>query len=125
MTQKALRILVVEDNRDAAESLAVLVGVYGHEATVAEDGARGLALVRTQPFDVVLMDIGLPDMDGYAVARLLRADPAGGGLRLVALTGYDRAEDRQRAVESGFDMHIVKPIDPNLLRDLLAAWNAP
>jgi two-component system CheB/CheR fusion protein len=103
------RILVIEDNLDAAESLRLALQLEGHEVEVAHDGPAGIAQARALTPEVVLCDIGLPDMDGYAVARALRQEP---GLRdtfLVALTGYALPEDRTRASEAGFDAHLTKP----------------
>jgi CheY-like chemotaxis protein len=108
---------VVDDNEDAAESLAVLLRMGGHDVRVAHDGPGALALAREWSPEAVLLDIGLPGMSGYDVARALRA--AGGRPLLVALTGYGQREDRRRAQEAGFDLHFVKPVDiPRLGRAL-------
>jgi len=117
------RILIVEDNVDAAESLRLFLDLTGHEVTVAHDGAEGVARARdTQP-EVVLCDIGLPgEMDGYAVARALRSDPELSVTRLIALTGYGQAEDRRLASEAGFDLHLTKPTDPDALLRVLASF---
>jgi CheY-like chemotaxis protein len=116
------RCLVIEDNVDAAESLGLLLELIGHPAEVAFDGTAGLAAARRLPPDVVLCDIGLPGaLDGYAVARAFRADPALRAAFLIALTGYGREEDRRRALEAGFDTHLTKPADLDDLRRLLAA----
>jgi PAS domain S-box-containing protein len=116
---RALRILVVEDNTDAAEGLAVVLQIWGHEPQLAYDGVTALELAeRTQP-DVVLSDLGLPGMDGYELARRLRARPAFGRAILIALSGYGRAEDKRRALEAGFDHHLVKPPDLDALEELL------
>jgi two-component system CheB/CheR fusion protein len=104
------RILVIEDNLDAAESLQLALELEGHEVAVAHDGPQGIDRARQLTPEVVLCDIGLPDMDGYAVAKALRLEP---GLRdtfLVALTGYALPEDQQRAAEAGFDAHLTKPV---------------
>jgi PAS domain S-box-containing protein len=120
-SSRPLRILIIEDHRDAAESLQILLQLFGHEVDIALDGPSGLAAVRRFRPDVVLCDIGLPGgMDGYAVARELRADPGLAGLRLFALTGYGQEEDQARAREAGFDLHLTKPVDPAALRRLLA-----
>jgi PAS domain S-box-containing protein len=103
------RVLVVDDNRDAADTLAGIVRLFGHEPYVAYDGPETLRLAREKHPDVILCDIGLPRMDGYEVAKTLRADPALADIRLVALSGYAQAEDRNRSRESGFDAHIAKP----------------
>jgi PAS domain S-box-containing protein len=121
------RVLVVDDNGDAADTLAMVLSIRGYEVRVARDGPAALEESRIFNPELVLLDIGLPGMDGYAVARALRASPAGGTLRLVALTGYGRDEDRRRSAEAGFDDHIVKPIAPDELLQLLAAetsWSA-
>jgi PAS domain S-box-containing protein len=112
------RVLVVDDNLDAAESLADLLRLLGHEADVAHDGPSALAKLGGQVPDVVFCDIGLPGMDGYEVARAMRA---GGGrdLQLVALSGYAQPEDVKRAIEAGFDTHVAKPPDPAAIERLL------
>jgi PAS domain S-box-containing protein len=118
---KSLRVLIVEDNRDAAESLRLLLELGGHRVRVGHAGPAGLEAAREFRPDVVLCDIGLPGgMDGYAVARAFRADPGQAGTALVALSGYGREEDRRRACEAGFDHHLTKPVDPEVLDRLLA-----
>jgi PAS domain S-box-containing protein len=106
----ALRILLVEDQPDVAEALQLLLEDLGHEVSVALNGADGVALAREQRPAVVLCDVGLPDMDGHAVARDLRADPSTADVYLVALTGFGQRADRDRAQEAGFDEHLTKPI---------------
>jgi signal transduction histidine kinase len=118
------RILVVDDNGDAADSLAILLRLDGHDVQVAYDGARALELARDARSDVVLLDIGLPGMDGYEVCRRLRARH-GAQPRLIAMTGYGQNKDRQQALEAGFDEHTVKPVDVNTLRALLVAPRRP
>jgi PAS domain S-box-containing protein len=118
------RVLVVDDNGDAAESLALLLQTIGHETRVAHDGPGALKEAETFGPDVVLLDIGLPGMDGYEVARRLRRlEPARSAL-LVAVTGYGQDEDRRRSKEAGFDHHFVKPVDPATLADVLHAGRA-
>ncbi len=119
-----LRILVIEDNVDAAETLRDLLEIFGHQVEVAQTGALGIASARRFHPEVVLCDIGLPGMDGYAVASELRQDPETASARLVALTGYGRDSDRQRSEEAGFDLHMVKPVAPADLQSLLARWAA-
>jgi PAS domain S-box-containing protein len=115
------RVLVVEDNDDAREMMQMLLECAGHEVATAVDGPAGLAqLERFQP-DVAVIDIGLPGIDGYEVARKVRAIPRSRGLRLIAVTGYGQAEDRRKALDAGFDLHITKPVDPDRLVQLLAA----
>ena len=112
-------VLLVEDNDDARAALSALLELEGFIVEGAADGAAGVAACRVRKPDIALIDIGLPGIDGYEVARQIRAlgppQPY-----LVALTGYSRPEDRQRAVEAGFDTHLVKPVDPTELARLLA-----
>lgn len=112
------RIVLIDDNIDAAESLAMLLRLKGHEVHVAYDGPGGVSLaLKTSP-DCVLIDIGLPGIDGYEVAKRLRSHDRDGML-LVALTGYGQAEDRMRSEQAGFDHHLVKPVSQQVLEDLL------
>ena len=103
------RVLIVEDNLDAAETLAEVLELEGHEVRMARDGTTGLSMAREVKPDVVFCDIGLPDLDGYEVARALRADESLRPIRLVAVTGYAQPEDKERAREAGFDAHLTKP----------------
>jgi len=119
--QRPRRCLLIEDHVDAAESLAMLLQLIGHEVEVAFDGAGGLAKARSLRPEVVLCDIGLPGMDGYAVARALRAAPETSSAFLIALTGYGQDDDRRRALEAGFDAHLTKPADLDNLRRILAS----
>ena len=119
----ALRILVVEDNIDAADTLRDLLELFGHQVEVAYTGSQGLEAAQQFRPEVVLCDIGLPGMDGYTVARRLRQDPNTADSRLIALTGYGRDTDRQLAQEAGFDLHLVKPVAPDELRQRLEAWS--
>lgn len=112
------RIVVIDDNVDAAESLAMLLRLKGHEVHVAYDGPAGVALAMKTLPDCVLVDIGLPGIDGYEVAKRLRAHDRDGML-LIALTGYGQSEDRLRSEQAGFDHHLVKPVAQNVLEDLL------
>ena len=112
-------MLLVDDNVDAASNLAALLRLSGHEVRVAHDGETALRLHREAPAEVVLLDIGMPGMDGYETARRLRAQgPA--GLRIVALTGYGAEADRVRARAAGFDDHLTKPVDTRALEKALA-----
>lgn len=115
-------ILVVDDNHDAADSLALLLESDGHRVRTAYDGETGLKMALAEPPRVVLLDLGLPGMDGYAVARALRGSAEMKGSWLVALTGYGQAEDREKTRASGFDRHLVKPVDFNALRGALADY---
>ena len=114
------RILVVDDNRDSAKSLGLLVQVLGNEVRTAHDGPSALALAEAFRPDMVLLDIGMPGMNGYEVARRLRQLPALAKAVLVAQTGWGQEEDRSRSQEAGFDYFLVKPVDPAILRELLA-----
>jgi|SRR5262245_9066474 len=120
-----VRALVIEDNADAAESLSLLLNQLGVESAVALDGATGIAAALADPPDVVFCDIGLPGLDGYAVARRLRAEDWGRRVTLVAVTGYGREEDRRRAELAGFDMHFVKPADPGAITRLFKDMRLP
>ncbi|HSP81967.1 MAG TPA: response regulator, partial [Myxococcaceae bacterium] len=109
------RSLVIEDNVDAAESLKEALELSGHAVSVAHSGSEGLARARELSPEVILCDIGLPGMDGYEVARALRADPALRSVGLVALTGYASPDDQRRAREAGFQLHLAKPPDLDVL----------
>ena len=114
------RILLVEDNDDAQTVLTMLLELWGHEVRSAKDGLTGIAAaVRERP-DIALIDLGLPGVDGFEVARRIRGTCAGEDMLLVALTGYGAATDRDRALAAGFDLHVVKPIEPEKLRDLIS-----
>ncbi|HET7928167.1 MAG TPA: PAS domain S-box protein [Actinomycetota bacterium] len=115
----ARRVLVVEDNADAAQTLADVLALDGHVVRVATSGSEGVAMAREHRPDVILCDIGLPDIDGYEVARQVRAIPGLERVRLFALTGYAQAEHRERAKEAGFDGHVAKPLDPEVLARVL------
>ena len=114
------RVLIVEDNADAREGLRLLLTHAGHEVETSEDALSGLEKLRTFQPDVALIDIGLSGVDGYALARMARQTPQARGTCLVALTGYGQAEDQRRALASGFDTHLTKPIEPTQLEDFLA-----
>lgn len=106
-----LDVLIIEDNADAGDTLVEVLRLEGHRARLAPDGRSGLALARAAPPDVILCDLGLPDVDGYEVAAAIRATPALRGIRLVALSGYAQPEDRRRSAEAGFDAHLAKPAE--------------
>ena len=112
-------VLVIEDNADAREMLRMALQLEGHQVETAADGVSGVESALRTPPDLVLVDIGLPGLDGYAVARKLR-EALGDRVTLVALTGYGQNEDRRRAHEAGFDAHLVKPVDPDVLTRALA-----
>ena len=122
--RQRLRILVVEDNKDAAESLQLLLTMLGHEVRVAATGPDGVRVATEWVSEVILSDIGLPGLDGYGVASELRRHPATARARMIAITGYGGEEDRRRALESGFDFHLTKPANPEALLRLLTAGPA-
>jgi CheY-like chemotaxis protein len=109
----------VDDSRDSAETLARLLRRLGHEVEVAYEGPSACEAAVATPPDIVLLDIGLPGMDGYEVARRLRREPSLDGMYLVALTGYGSESDRRKSVEAGFDDHLVKPVGLDALRRVL------
>lgn len=116
---KPHRILVVDDNPDAANSLAMLLRMSGYEVTTAFDGPTAIDLAKQLKPTLIFLDIGMPDMDGYEVARQLRQDPNLGNVRLVALTGWGQIQDRERTAAAGIDQHLVKPIEPAMLQQVL------
>lgn len=118
----ACRILVVDDNVDSAQSLAMMLSVLRHEVRTAHEAALEL-VERFQP-DLILLDIGMPKMNGYEAARHIRRQPKGGKIVLAALTGWGQEEDKQRASEAGFDHHFTKPVDLLQLQQLLAVLEA-
>ncbi|MFN2646565.1 MAG: ATP-binding protein [Burkholderiales bacterium] len=113
------RVLVVDDNVDAAVSLGLLLDAMGHDVDIAHDGEAALALARERAPELLLLDLSMPGLDGYGVARRVRADPALGDVRIIAMTGRGQDEDRRRSREAGFDAHIVKPVAADTLRTLL------
>ena len=115
----AHRILVVDDNVDAAESLKLLLECWGESVEIAHDGATALSIAEQQRPAIVLLDLGLPGMDGYQIAERLRQQANGTPPRLIAVTGYGRDEDRERTRAAGFDRHLLKPLDLERLRKLL------
>ena len=115
-----LRILIVDDNRDAATSLAMLLEMSGNQTITAHDGVAAVETAAAFHPDVILLDIGLPGLSGYEVARRIRSEPWSERVTLVAITGWGESEDRQRSTEAGFDAHLVKPIDHAALMKLLA-----
>ncbi len=123
LCQTQCRILVVDDNEDAAISLALLLQMMGQDVQIAYDGLEALAKAETFRPDIVLLDLGMPKLNGYETARRLRAEPWGEKAILVALTGWGQEEDRRRAREAGFDYHLVKPVDPTELEKLITGLN--
>jgi PAS domain S-box-containing protein len=120
---EVLRVLVADDNRDAAQSLAALLQALGNDVQVAYDGIEAVEAARAFRPNVILLDIGMPLLDGYGAAREIRRDPQMGGAKLVALTGWGQEEDRQRVRAAGFDEHIVKPAELEVLRRVLSEVN--
>jgi CheY-like chemotaxis protein len=115
-------VLVVDDNADSAASIAVFLRLLGHQVETEASGVAALRRINEEvPPEVVVLDIGLPGLDGYEVARRVRAGTHGGAVRLFAMTGYGQEEDRQRSKEAGFDAHLVKPVDPSELAKLIDA----
>jgi CheY-like chemotaxis protein len=123
-TTMARRVLVVDDNRDAAESLALVLKLSGHDAYIAHDGLEAVAKAAQLRPDLILLDIGLPKINGYEAARRIREQSQGKSLMLVALTGWGQDTDRQRSRDAGFDAHIVKPVDAKVLTNLLVELHA-
>ena len=121
MLSKSQRILVVDDNQDAAKSLAALLEMTGNETLLAHDGAEAVAKAAAFKPDVVLLDLGLPRMNGYDVCRAIRKQPWGKDVLMVALTGWGQDEDRRKSKEAGFDSHMVKPVDHAALMKVLIA----
>lgn len=118
------RILVVDDNRDAASSLAMMLTMMGNETQTAHDGLEALEVAVAFRPDVILLDIGMPRLNGYDAARRIRQEAWGKNVVLVALTGWGQEEDRRRSEEAGFDNHMIKPVVPAVLEKLLAAMPA-
>ncbi len=116
----ATRILVVDDSEDNVESLAGLLRVMGHEVRTARDGVEAVRAASEYLPRVVFLDIGMPNMDGYAAARRIRAHAWGRKMALIAMTGWGKDEDKRRSAAAGFDSHLVKPVDPAELDRILA-----
>jgi len=114
-------ILIADDNQDALESLALMLRLEGHEVHCASDGEEALALAGLRRPEIVVLDVGMPKLDGCEVARRIRAESWGRGAVLVALTGWGQDVDRRRSREAGFDMHLVKPVDPATICDMLVS----
>ena len=120
-TMQRCRIVVADDNVDAAESLSMLLELSGHETRTAHDGDQALALALDFRPEVVILDIAMPGLNGYELARNIRAEPWGGPVLLIAASGWGRSEDKQRSLDAGFDHHLVKPIEFDALENLLTA----
>jgi len=119
----SLRILVADDNDDAASSLAALLGLRGHEVQVAGDGEAAVALADSFRPHIALLDISMPVMDGYATAEAIRTRPWGNELLLVALTGWAHQNDRTKALNAGFDIHVAKPVDFEALDRIIGQFD--
>lgn len=113
------RVVVIEDHVDTADLMREILREAGHDVRIAHSGKDGIDAARALEADVVLCDVGLPDIDGYEVARRLRAEPVTAGVYLVALTGYDGEDEQEKARDAGFDRHVAKPIDPFQLETLI------
>ncbi len=117
--QTGRRVLIIDDNVDFAEMLKELLQLHRHSVSVAFTGEKGLEAARRSRPEVVLCDIGLPEMDGYEVARAFRSDAELRGAYLVAITGYDMFKDKQKAADAGFDVHLTKPPDFDVIERIL------
>jgi CheY-like chemotaxis protein len=114
------KILVVDDNHDSALSMSMMLSIMGHDTRTAHDGETAVATAQTFLPDVVLLDIGLPKLNGYEVAQRIREQSWGAAMYLIAVTGWGQDEDRQRSSEVGLNLHMVKPVEPAALEKLLA-----
>ena len=113
-------MLIIEDNKDAADSLRLLLSLLGHEVTVAYAGREGLDAARRVRPEIILCDLGLPGLSGFEVAQELRADPIAPTAKMIAVSGYGQEEDRRKALDAGFDRTLVKPVAIDTLQQLLA-----
>jgi CheY-like chemotaxis protein len=114
----------VDDNRDAAISLAMMLKVMGNDAQTAHDGLEALELAAAFRPELIVLDIGIPNVNGYEVCRRIREQPWGRNIVVAALTGWGQNEDKERSRQAGFDFHMVKPINPALLEDVLASLHS-
>jgi CheY-like chemotaxis protein len=121
---RRFRILVVDDNHDSALSMAMMLQIMGHDTRTAHDGESALSTAETFLPEVVLLDIGLPKLNGYEVAQRIREKTWGESMYLIAVTGWGQDEDRQRSSEVGLNLHMVKPVEPAALEKLLATLQA-
>jgi two-component system CheB/CheR fusion protein len=119
------RILVVDDNTDAADSVALMLQLYGAEVEVAYDGPTAVASARSFKPGVILLDIGMPGMDGHEAARIIRQDAGAHTPYLIALTGWSQQEDREQSLDAGFDLHLVKPVEVTALLEALDKCHEP
>jgi CheY-like chemotaxis protein len=123
--RSSARILIVEDDRDTAESMARLLRIFGHEVEIAREGCEAITLATRQKPEFVLLDIGLPGMDGYQIARKLKEEVTCKDSIIIAVTGYGQSEDRDRSRQAGIEHHLVKPIDHGVLLALLVDSRVP
>jgi CheY-like chemotaxis protein len=125
--EKALgrRILIADDNRDAAESLALLLQMEGHEVAVANDGRQAFVAFEKVLPDTALLDIGMPGLNGYDIAKMIRRTPHGRSITLIAVTGWGQDNDKAQALQAGFNHHFTKPVEPQALTALLASLPPP
>ena len=114
------RILIVDDNNDILDCMSLMLSLSGHTVETASNGVEGVEKALHGGFDIALVDIGLPRMNGYEVAKEIRRQPNGANLVLIALSGYGQAEDKRRATEAGFNRHLTKPVDSDILEALLS-----
>jgi CheY-like chemotaxis protein len=121
---RRFKILVVDDNHDSALSLAMMLSIMGHDTRTAHDGESAVETAEAFQPEVVLLDIGLPKLNGYEVAQRIREQPWGEAMYLIAVTGWGQDEDRQRSSEVGLNLHMVKPVEPSALEKLLASLAA-
>jgi len=123
-TPRRFKILVVDDNHDSALSMAMMLQIMGHDTRTAHDGESAVSTAETFLPEVVLLDIGLPKLNGYEVAQRIREKDWGQSMFLIAVTGWGQDEDRQRSSEVGLNLHMVKPVEPAALEKLLATLSA-
>lgn len=119
LSGRPLNVLVVEDNRDSAEALCVLLSLWGHHPHAALDAASAWDLALAHRPDVILLDLGLPGVDGWQLARRFRAEPALGSPLIIAVTGYGQQTDREKSAAAGIHLHLIKPVEPDVLKRVL------
>ena len=125
MKSPTRRVLVVDDLHDSADTLAMLLRLHGHQVETAYDGEEAVTRAREFRPEVILLDLGMPRMGGDLACRVIRAEPWGKDLQIIALTGWGQESDRRRTQEAGFNHHLVKPVDPALLLEHLATLAPP
>jgi CheY-like chemotaxis protein len=120
MSPVSSRVVIIDDNQDAAHTMSMLVEQLGGSAQVAHDAVSGIAAVQDFQPDIVFLDIGMPGMNGYETCRRLRRQPSERHIVIVAVTGWGQSQDKQRAIDAGFDEHLTKPVDPTALASIFA-----